>query len=925
MKKIIPLILCTLFSAILFSSYAVAQVGTISGKVLASDSQQPLAGLEITLEGSIYSATTQADGTFSISNVRSGNYLLGIYDRGVLLEEIPVEVREESVFDLGQIEVDIVQADESRGSSPLPTIELDETDFESSDLEVQDYSGMLSASRDLFMSRAGFAFGQRRFRVRGYDSEYSTMMLNGIPMNDLENGRIFWSNWGGLNDVMRSRTSSVGLEPVEFAFTDIGGGTSIDTRASQQWEQTRVSYAASNRSYRQRLMVTHNTGLMPGDWAVSLSASRRWANEGFIEGTFYDAYSYFMSVDKKLSGGHSLNLNVFGAKSKRGRSGAGTQEVYDLSGDNHYNSNWGYQDGEKRNTRIADSHRPTFILRHDWDVFNQTTITTSVAFQTGKYGTTALDWNNARDPRPDYYRYLPSYIEDPQVAAEVADRWRNNEDIRQINWEEFYFVNRRSETTIKDANGIPGNDVTGNRSKYILEERRFDPTVYSFNSTVNSVLSNVVKLTGGISYQRLINESYKEVEDLLGGDFYLDIDRFAERDFSDLESDKLQSDLQNPNRLVTEGDIFGYNYDINVEKINAWVQGQFDFRRFNVFAGAQLSQSNYWREGHMQNGHFPDNSLGESEKLDFLNYSAKAGATYKISGRQYLYGSASYQTRAPIARNAFLSPRTNHRVNPSLTDEKILSLEGGYQIRSPFIKGRLTAYYTEFKDQIDLIAFYNDIERAFGFYFLEQINTTHQGIEAAAEVKVSPTLSVSGVAALGFYRYTSEPLASQVQDRNENLLFEEETIYINGFLVPGTPMTALSLGFSYNSPNYWFVNLDINYFDDLFIDFNPDRRRAAAFDLVEKGSEQWEKIHRQEDTESAVMVNLFGGKSWRLQSGQFIYLNVGVNNLLNATDILTGGFEQRRYNFQDRDPDTFPSRYFYAQGTNFFASLTYRF
>ncbi|TVQ50108.1 MAG: TonB-dependent receptor [Saprospirales bacterium] len=914
-----------LFFLLAFSSFSFSQTGGLTGQLVDKELNRTLSGFEVSLDGTLYSAVSSWNGTFEINNIEAGSYLLTIFDRDIKLKEVAVQIIDGEITDLGAIELELITFDQGRSASNLPIIELDETDFESSDIDVQDYSSLLAASRDLFNARAGFAFGQRRFRVRGYDSEYSTMMFNGIPMNDLENGRVVWGIWGGLNDVMRARTSTVGLEPAEFAFTDIGGGTSIDTRASQQWQQTRISYAFSNRSYHHRLMATHNTGVLPGGWALSLSASRRYAEGGYVEGSFYDAYSYFASLDKIFDNNHTLNLTVFGTPSKRGRSGAGTLETYELSGDNYYNSFWGFQNGEKRNSRVADAHRPTFILRHDWEVINRTQITTAISYQKGRYGTTALDWNNARDPRPDYYRYLPSYTDDLGLAEIIRDEWKNNPAARQIDWDNFYFTNRRSLTSIENANGLEGNTVTGNRSKYILEERRFDPTIFAFNTQFNSVVSRITKLSGGLGYQSLTNESYKLVDDLLGGDFYLDIDRFAERDFSDLDSDRLQSDIRTPNRVATEGDVFGYNYDINVRKANAWIQGEFEFRRMNYFAGAQLTNTSFWRTGYMQNGHFPDNSLGDSEKSNFLNYSAKAGATYKISGRQYLYASANFQTRAPQARNAFLSPRTNHRLNPSLEDEKVLSLEGGYQIRTPFVRGRLTAYYTSFEDQTNLIAFYNDIERAFGFYFLEELNTVHQGIEAALEVKVSPTLSVSGVAALGYYHYSSRPLASQIQDRSEDFIFEKEPIYIENFLVPGTPMTALSLGFSYNSPNFWFINLDFNYFDDLFIDFNPDRRRAAAFDLVEYQSEQWNRIHRQEKTDAAVMVNAFGGKSWRVARGKFIYLNIGVNNLLNAKDVITGGFEQRRYNFRDRDPDTFPNRYYYAQGINFFSSIAYRF
>jgi hypothetical protein len=174
----------------------------------------------------------------------------------------------------------------------------------------------------------------------------------------------------------------------------------------------RVSYALTNRTYRNRVMATYSTGMLKNGWAFTVSGSRRWAEEGYIPGTPFDAYSYFISADRKLGEKHLLNLTALGAPSKRGRAGVSTQEMNDFAGTNYYNPNWGYQNGKKRNSRIANTHEPVVILRHDWSPSERTRLTSSLSYQFGRDGATALDWYDARDPRPDYYRKLPSYIQD---------------------------------------------------------------------------------------------------------------------------------------------------------------------------------------------------------------------------------------------------------------------------------------------------------------------------------------------------------------------------------------------------------------------------------------------------------------------------------------------------------------------------------
>ncbi len=802
----------------------------------------------------------------------------------------------------------------------IPILSLSETELEADD-EFENISGILASSRDPFTSAAAFNWGISRFRIRGYDNNNTDVFINGSYMNDLETGRTFWSAWGGLNDVLRSREMVFGLNASDFTHGGINGAINMDVRASAQRKQLRISYASSNRSYFHRIMGVYTPTLSNG-WSLTLSGSRRWADEGYIEGTFYDSWSYFLGVSKKF-GKQELSLNVLGSPTKRGRSGGSVQEMYDIAGTNYYNSFWGYQNGEKRNSRVGNAHQPISILQHKWEIGETSNLTTTVSYQFGRNGSTALDWNNARDPRPDYYRYLPSYVRDPNVAQTLYSAMAADENLRQLDWGYMYNANwYTAPTTITDVNGIEGNDVTGIRSKYIVEDRRFDKKKADLNLVYNKAVGDNVKVNFGYYYRWQKTRNHKVVDDLMGGDFYLDTDRFSERDFPD-NPDVLQNDLDNPNRIVREGETFGYDYYSNINKTGIWLQQQLSLDKVDLFMSLNAGRTQFWRTGNFRNGRFPESSLGDSEKQNFFDLAAKLGAVYKINGRNYLYANAGYLQRPPSYRDAYLSPRTRDQVAPNLTTEKIISTEGGYQLKSPAFKGRATAYYTKFEDGVSTRSFYHDIEQTFVNFTLNGIDKQHFGIELAAEAKVMPGLTLHAVTSIGQYTYTNRPKAYITQDNSSEFLAEGRTIYQKNFYVGGTPQHAYNIGASYRSTKFWFANVNFSYFNEIYLNFNPDRRTAAAVEDVEYEGEYWTSSVNQEKLASQISLDLFGGKSFKIKNDYFIYLTVGVSNVLNNKNFITGGFEQSR--FAAENVFRFPSRYYYAYGVNYFASIAFRY
>jgi hypothetical protein len=871
------------------------------------------------LVGQNFLTFSDLTGAFKLEFPTPGEYDLKISAAGYLSKTQHISIDAANETNLGII---FLRVDENAmivtGEDFIPVISIESEDGNAQGGQ-EDISGLLTAATDPFVSAASFTFGTRRFRIKGYDSENTLTYLNGAPVNDLENGRVVWGNWGGLNDVLRNREISADLSATDFSFGGLGGATHIDTRARNIRKQKSISQAVSNTSYRFRTMATYATGMMDNGWALAASASRRWAQEGYEEGTTYDAYSYFLSVDKELTEQQMLNLTILGAPAKRGRSSSSFQEMYDIAGTNFYNPNWGYQNGEKRNANVANSHQPIISLRHDWTNDTDMSITTGANYQFGRNGTTALDWYNARDPRPDYYRYLPSYLEDERQAEELRELMSSDERYRQIDWDYMYEANRNSVYTGDQVPELAGQL----RAQYLVEERRFDSREANFNSTIRKDFNDYFTLNGGIEYQYQKQHVYKEVVDLLGADFTLNIDRFAERD---LPEDDMASynDLNNPDLVVREGDIYGYDYDSNIRKGNVWAQGQFVTRRVDGFIGVNVNNTSMWREGHMKNGRFPDDSFGESEKLDYLNYGLKGGLMYKLDGRNYFHLRGHYQTRAPFSRVAFVSPRTRNEVTPGLTEELMYGGEAGFSHRAPAFKAQANIYYTQFKDQTSIRGVYFDLERTFGNLITTGIDKRHAGVELAAEVKLNTEWKLTGVAAIGQHIFNDRPKAVLAQDNNGELLVNNETIYLKNFYVAGTPQSAYTLGLSYWGKNFFSLWFNLSYLDNMWIDVNPLRRTTLATAPVEQGSDLWYSIIDQEKGDGALMADISARKSWRI-GDYYLIANIGINNLFDHQDFKTGGFEQFRFDYEEKNVDRFPPEYYYGFGLTYFANVTFRF
>ncbi|MFV7233875.1 carboxypeptidase-like regulatory domain-containing protein [Flavobacterium sp. ZB4R12] len=930
--------------------FAFAQEETgIFGKVMDSKTQQPVSYVVVSIQNTNLMQLTTVDGEFRFDNVSQGNQLVLFHSQGYKDALFPVEIIAGQLLDLDLILLEEDQTSEQQTS----LITLYESDLSDDNSGSESTSGLLQSSKDAFQQAAAFNWGQARFRIRGLDSEHSTMMINGVSMNKLYDGRPQWGDWGGLNDALRNQEFSVGTAPSDYTFGGILGTQEINTRASIYRPGTRISFSGTNTNYSWRMMGTYASGMNTRGWALVVSAGKRWAQEGYFEGTNYDANSGFISVEKKLNENHSINFTAFYTPNSRGKNSPNTTEVTQLT-NGKYNSYWGFQDGNKRNSRMKTIEEPILMGNHFFKVNDKTTLNSSLMYQFGKIGNSNIDYQNANSPDPTYYRKLPSYYsshydsDNGEFSGEFTPDLENAEKSKeqflvnqQIDWNGMYQANQNP---IVDANGtISGYEPA--KSKYVLYEDRTDDKTIVATSAFNTQLTENTSLTAGASFKNLKSHNYQKLLDLLGGAYFEDIDGFY-------NGNQSQSDLNNPNRQVVIGEEYGYNYNYVANTLDAFTQFKFSYNKVDFYLAQSFSSTNYQREGLYRNGIYETNSFGKSEKATFENFGFKGGLTYKISGRQLLIFNGAHLTKAPTIRNTFPNSRLNNRIVDDLKSENISSLDGSYIYRSPVFKARITAYYTLIKNATQTSFFYAEgifddgagynNTSAFVSQTLTHLNKKNLGAELSLEYQLNPTLKTTFSAAYGKYTYDSNPNLTVTNDaeasiENTNPVFDFGTALLKNYKQAGMPQQAYSMGIEYRDPKFWWIGANINYLANSYIDVSPIARTnhfytnpASGFNFPEATEETGRELLQQEKFDPTTLLNITGGKSWRIY-GKNVGLFASINNVLNTT-YKTGGYEQaRNANFRQRNQDvssgtpSFGNKYFYGYGRTYFVNLAINF
>lgn len=906
-----------LLLSLLVALPALAQRTGVRGSVVDAKTGLPVVGATVMLDEQGISVTSGPNGDFSISDAVAGNDRLLVLSYGYKDWMQDVIISANVVENVGTIKL-VGIAD---GSNDADDFIVSESQIEDEEGNSQSIATLSGANDNIFYQAASYDFSLMRFRVRGYDSEYTQTMINGIVFNDPARGRFNYSMMGGMNQAFKNKSIGMGLEATSYGFGDVGGTNNIVTFAKDYAPGTRASVAYTNSNYYLRGMLTHATGLRKNGWALTMSAVARYSNEGIVPGSFYNSWGYFISAQKVFNPQHSLSITTFGAPTKRAANTATFQEAYDLTGDNLYNPSWGWQEGEKRNAKVVESFDPTAIVNWIWTPKAGVTLNTGVAVRKSFYSSSALNWYNAADPRPDYYRYLPSYFDDEDTKALYTEKWRTDDSFRQIDWAGLYQTNYLNNLQADETGVSKG-------ATYIIEKRHSNQLNTMFNSVLNARLNDYMTLQAGVGANWSRSSYYKTIKDLLGGRYWTDTDQFSERDYPN-DKQMLQNDMNHPNRKVLVDDRFGYDYDVNSFSANAWIQNMINLPRWDINYGVAISYTQFQRDGHMRNGRAPENSYGKGVRHEFDNAGVKAGATYKIDGRNNITAHAYYGTKAPQFDQAYVSPRIKDDAITGLASERILSGDLSYNFNYRRFMGSITGFWTDMYNQTERTSFYDDQFSTFMNYVLTGVKKTYKGVEVGMAYRITPSITLSGAATFSRYQYKNRPTGTRSYE-NGQAPDTTQVVYLKNFYVGGTPQQAYSLTLKWSAPKMWFFEVNGVYMADSYVDLSPIRHEAMP--NLYKVCETEEELHakvaeitRQERLKDNFVLNLSIGKLIYLNRTASLNINLNLDNVLNNRNIQTSGYQQGRFDYTNYTTTKYPNKYYYAQGFRAYVNVGVKF
>ena len=797
---------------------------------------------------------------------------------------------------------------------------------------------MVGSNNNVYTSNVGYLWSPVRFKFRAYNSRYNDIYMNGVRVNNAENGQFNYSTIGGMNDAVRGVENSNPFEYNSFAFPGMGGCSVYNMRASNHAAGSKLTLSGTNRNYTLRGMYSFGTGVTQNGWAFFGTVGYRWANmnTAAVEGTFYNSLSYFLSAQKIFNDRHSLNLATWGNPTERAQQGASTDEAYWLANDRLYNPYWGYQDGKKRSSRVVNNYEPSALLTWDFKINPSMKLTTSAYFKYAMYSSTKLNYNGT-NPAPDYWKNFPSYHYDVWGDTDGSNndedafwtsyyRWTSGKAARQIDFDALYFANNQLNKSQTDA-------------KYYIQAKHNDHLTTNLSSTYNWNISAESRLTAGLQLASNKGMHYQTMEDLLGGEYFHNVNTYAIGTYP-ASDPRVQYDLNRPNAAVRVGDRFGYDYNILLQRFNAFAVYSRDKGISHNFLAAQLGGEQMWREGNMRNGLCADYSYGKSGKARFLDGGFKMGSTLNLGHGNALTFGVGYETSAPQASTAFVSPEMNNNFVDHLKNEKRATAELGYMLNCNWLQLNLNAYYSHTYDGTEWQNYYDDNENSFTYVSMTGVQKDYYGVELGARFKVTSNLDINLIGTCSDAKYVED---TQVSYMLSTLGTMQTTKCFNkNMRESGTPLTALSLGVDYRIRG-WYLNLTGNYYDRIYLSYTPVTRFESTQQLWAKNNyggatvdnatgEYIYAVPSQAKGKGGFMLDASIGHQFRV-ANRPLSVNLTLTNITNNTKLVTGGYEQSRMNYSvsgetlsDRTYNfTRNPKKFYALGINGMINLNYRF
>ena len=755
-----------LFVAVLFMSASVLGQSKITGEVV-DETNQPLPGASVVVKGTTNGTSTDFDGKFTLqAGADSGTIVIsfiGFQSKEVSFSSSKTNLGVIQLAEDASLDEIIVTATSFAidRKTPVAVSTIKAADIERK-LGSQEFPEVLKSTPGVYATKSGGGFGDGRINLRGFNSENVAVMINGVPVNDMENGRVYWSNWAGLSDVTSAMQVQRGLGASKVAVPSIGGTINILSKTSDIEKGGNIVASTGNDGY-QKYGFTLSTGLMDSGLAATVSFAKI-EGEGYIDGTQFKGFNYFVNLSKEINENHKLSFTSFGAPQRHGqRQNMSTIDTYrNAESGNRFNPDWGYKNGQV--THIEDNfyHKSQTSLNHYWTMSDESSLSTAVyaSFGTGGGGGTA-------GTNRDLFGVRIGGSDQPVDLDNIVE------------------INR--------ANGALGSEA-------ILRASRNDHEWFGVLSTFKTKVTDKLDLIAGLDWRTYTGKHFREVTDLLGGQFYYD-----------------DNNVNNPNAALSVGDKMGYNNDGKVGWLGFFGQLEYGTDNFNAFVSTSVQKTSYQRIEYFLYDLSTEagRDLATTDKINLNGYSIKGGANYKLDDVQNVFANIGYFER-PAIFTAVFNGYNNTKINADAENEKIFSMELGYGIRGEKFAANVNLYRTQWNDR----TFTRNIratEPGAEDYTanLLGVNALHQGVEFDFTYKYSDKLNFTGMLSLGDWKWDNDLVDVPVFDEDQNEV-DRLSLPIKGLKVSNSAQTTAALGMLYKFWDKTSFTLDYNYFADLY-------------------------------------------------------------------------------------------------------------
>ena len=843
MKKKISFLL---FCMCCFSVLSYAQV-TVKGTVLDDLTSEPLIGATVIDLNSKAASITDLDGVFVIQ-LPSLNTEIEVSYIGYITQKFQasadlgnITLKSDEII-LGDVVVTASVAVRRKTPVAMSTIDPDQIEYK---LSNQEFPEILKSTPSVYVTKEGGGYGDARVNIRGFDAPNVAVMINGVPMNDMEWGGVYWSNWAGLTDVTRSMQVQRGLGASKVSAPSVGGSINILTRTTDAKKGGSIYYGFNNEG--NKMSFSFSTGLTDDGWAITALGAKNEGNR-YIVGTEYESYTYFLNISKMINQDHQLSFTGFGNSQTHNQRSRYDKllisEWQKLRDRYQYNATYGFDaSGQRKTANFNHYHKPQISLNHYWTMNDKSTLSTVMYLSLGYGG--GYSWRGS---------YNDLYGADSSTG-------KLNTGYRTPDM--YFDYGKLQEENAKAING----------SRAVITDSRNNHTWVGLLSTYNTKLwDDKLDFTGGVDfrYYEGLHDAY--IVDLMGGQFFIDPSRGNVR----AENNPIASNPAYKNTKLKEGDTVYRDNTGYVAQGGVFGQFEYTLDKLNAFVSGSVSNNTYWKVDRF----YYDNQ--KSDVGNFLGYTVKGGANYNLTKTHNVFANIGVVSRAPFMSGGyFVNIHTSNDVNPDPINEQLFSTELGYGFRSQNFSVNVNVYYTKWMNKTMV----RQDSRSQGYLNVKGIDALHQGIELDFTYNPIRDLTIRGMLSLGDWSWLNNAVGwaynndGMAVDKNGNIVdpqsedHQSMTLQLEGVKVGNSAQTTASLGASYRLLKDFTIGLEADYAANNYANFNISPNPGAIVNY-----------HTPWVIPERVLLDLNAQYRFKI-SGLNATFSGNINNLLNQVYI----------------------------------------